>query len=77
MIKTIVIPKNNKLQVDIPDNYIGKEIEVLLFSKDELLTEKTMENNSMARFRGLISSEEADQLQEYVEKSRNEWDRII
>ena len=33
MIKTIVTPKNNNLYLPIPDSYIGKEIEVLVYAK--------------------------------------------
>lgn len=40
MIKIVLTPKNNILEVSIPDNYIGKEIEVLLYSIEELETEK-------------------------------------
>ena len=35
------------------------------------------QNPNAARFRGILTSEEADQLQEYVKKSREEWDRDI
>ena len=38
MIKTVVIPQNNLLHLAIPNNYIGKEIEILLYSKDEFET---------------------------------------
>ena len=83
MIKTIVIPQNNQLQLTIPNSYIGKEIEVLLYAKEELekeiekVEDKPVKINNAARFRGILTSEEADQLQEYVKKSREEWDRDI
>lgn len=35
MIRTIVKPNNNKLILAIPDNYIGKQIEVIAFMIDE------------------------------------------
>jgi hypothetical protein len=31
----------------------------------------------MSSFKGILSSDEADQLQEFVKKSREEWDRDI
>ena len=83
MIKTVVIPQNNQLQLTIPNSYIGKEIEVFLYAKDELVVEiekaedKPVKVNNMARFRGILTAEEANQLQEYVKKSREEWDRDI
>jgi putative transposon-encoded protein len=33
MIKKVVIPKNNTIKLSIPDNYIGKEIDVLVYAK--------------------------------------------
>lgn len=83
MIKTVVIPQNNQLQLTIPNSYIGKEIEIFLYAKEELIEEiekiedKPAKVNNMARFRGILTIEEADELQEYVKKSREQWDRDI
>lgn len=35
MLKTVLIPNNNQLVLDIPDNFIGKQIEVIAFAIDE------------------------------------------
>jgi hypothetical protein len=35
MIRTIVKTDNNTLILSIPDRYIGKELEVIAFAKDE------------------------------------------
>jgi hypothetical protein len=81
MIRTVVVPQNNQLFVAIPNSYIGKEVEVFLYAKEELTEEpvevKPLEKVSMARFRGMLSAEETDQLQDYVTKSRLEWERDI
>ncbi len=47
-----------------------------VYAKGEV-TEKVEvpEPKPWARFRGTLTSEEADELQEYVKKSREEWDR--
>lgn len=34
-IREIVIPENNKIELTIPDNFIGKKIEVLAFEVEE------------------------------------------
>jgi hypothetical protein len=34
-IREIVIPENNKIELTIPDNFIGKKIEVLAFELEE------------------------------------------
>ena len=60
MIETIVTPESKTLYVSILNNYIGKEIEVLLYAKDELVEGKTTKPNSAARFKGLVTNEEAN-----------------
>lgn len=84
MIKTIVIPQNNQLQLTIPNSYIGKEIEVLLYAKEELEKEiekvedkQPVKTNNAARFKGLLTSEEADEFHIYLKQARSEWDRDI
>jgi hypothetical protein len=77
MIKTIVTPKDNKLSLSIPDSYVGKEIEVLLYSKDELLEGKAKPKKSMADFSGVLSENDYRALKEHAEQARKEWDRGI
>jgi len=78
MIKTIVTPKNNKLQLSIPNNYIGKEIEVLLYAKDELVEEERAKpKKTMADFCGVLSENDYQSLKEHTEQARKEWNRPI
>lgn len=35
MIRTIITPDTQTISFDIPTNYIGKQIEVIAFAKDE------------------------------------------
>ena len=70
MIKTIVTPQNNKLSLSIPDSYVGKEIEVLLYAKDELVEEKAKPKKSMADFSGVLSESDYQSLKEHTEQAR-------
>ena len=36
MIRTYIIPQSNNIQITIPDNYIGKQLEVIIFSEEEI-----------------------------------------
>jgi hypothetical protein len=72
MIRTIVIPKNNSLYLSIPNNYIGKEIEVLLYAKEELEEEKIKPKQTMADFSGVLSENDYLSLKSHTEKSREE-----
>ena len=38
MVRTIVTPDKQSISFDIPNHYIGKQIEVIAFAKDEGIT---------------------------------------
>ena len=38
-IREIVVPKSNKIEVTVPDNFIGKRIEVIALEMEEPSTE--------------------------------------
>ena len=75
MIKTIVTPQNNSLYLEIPNNYIGREIEVLLYAKDELEEETIKPKKTMANFTGILSESEYQSLKSHTEQARTEWNR--
>jgi hypothetical protein len=77
MIRTVVTPKNTDIHLSIPENYIGKQIEILLYTTDEVKEEKNIKNNNVARFKGLLTNEEADKYNIYLKQARGEWDRDL
>jgi hypothetical protein len=77
MIRTIVTPQNNNLTVSIPNNYIGKEIEVLLYSKEELGEEIPKQKKKMSDFWGTLSDQTATEMLQEVEQGRKEWDERL
>ena len=77
MIKTSVIPKENNLNLLIPNNYIGKEIEILMFAKDEIEVTKAKNKKSFADFTGALSEQDYLALKSHSEQSRKEWNRDI
>ncbi len=77
MIRTILTPQNNSIHLSIPNNYVGKEIEVLLYSKEELAEEKPKEKKTMANFTGILSENDYQSLKSHTEQSRKEWNRDI
>jgi hypothetical protein len=38
MIRTVLIPQNDNFVFPIPSEYIGKELEIIVFPKDEILS---------------------------------------
>lgn len=77
MIKTIVIPQSNNLCVSVPNNYIGKEVEVFLYAKDELEEVKIKPKKSFASFTGVLSEIDYQSLKSHAEQARSERNRGI
>ena len=78
MIRTVVTPLNTDLHLSIPKDYIGREIEVLLYAKDELEENKKIKpKKTMANFTGILSENEYQALKSHTLQARKEWNRDI
>ena len=77
MLKELIIPQESTYTLTIPTNYIGKKIEVLLYSVDELLENKEPNKKKPSDFFGTLSLSEGEEFQKYVTNSRLEWERNI
>jgi hypothetical protein len=77
MIKTTAIPDNNSYLLPIPRQYIGKKIEILFYALEEVGEVKAEQKGNAARFKGLLTTEEADLFDEHLKEARKEWERDI
>ena len=78
MVRSVITPINQIIQFEIPENYVGKKIEVIVFEIGEGQKEKeAMPINTMAQFWGTMSKATADDLSEQIKISRSEWDKNI
>jgi hypothetical protein len=77
MLRTIIRPEGRQIRLDIPPEYIGKEIEITYLPLEELHNEKQTPSKTMKDFWGIISDDTAAKLHEHVIKSRGEWERNI
>lgn len=75
MIRTVIIPTNTNINLSIPQDYVGKPIEVTFLALEEL--EQKPAKKTMADFWGIMSDETAKVLHKQVEQSRNEWNNNI
>ena len=46
MLKTVITPRESTYSLHIPPYYIGKTLEVLLYSNDEFFENKSQSSNS-------------------------------
>ena len=68
-----------KLSVIIPISEFDALLAVIKQSIEALKTNTDTKNgkNDAARFKGLLTHEEADKFHNYLHQTRNEWDRDI
>jgi hypothetical protein len=74
MIRTTITPTETNVILPVPENYIGKKIEVLMFDVEEVATEKTASKIKPSQLRGFLSVETAEALLQNIQQSRQEWD---
>ena len=76
MIRTTIIPSNKNIMLVVPEEYVGKKIEVLMFDTEEVneASEVTGSPLKPSQLRGFLSKNTAEAMQQYIEQSRNEWD---
>ncbi len=78
MIKTTVIPDKNSFNLSIPDKYIGKEIEIILYALDEVSTSESSDEAVpiSSKYRGVFTKQEAKSFDDHTQQMRKEWDHI-
>jgi hypothetical protein len=78
MNKTIAIPQNNSYNLAIPNKYIGKKIEILFYSLDEVIEEKVVSpKKTMADLWGKLSEETGNELNKQVDEGRKGWEERL
>jgi len=76
MVQTSIHSSNNNvLVIPLPEQYRGKDLEVLIYSKDELIALQPKQAATMAGFVGTMTKENAQALRLHTEKARTEWHR--
>ncbi len=75
MIRSIVTPNSNDLHIALPVKYIGRKVEVLVFSYDEPVDTPTDNEDIMAQFWGVISERTTEEMHKHLAHSRAEWER--
>ncbi len=76
MIRTFVTPNksNFNFTLDLPQDYLGQELELIVFKKQEgLIIDKP--KSRMSDFIGIISENDYKDLKINIEESRKEWSR--
>jgi hypothetical protein len=77
MVKTSITPEKTDIHLSVPQNYVGRKLEVLLYPVDELTDEvaEALPKKKPSDFAGTLTIEEGEKFHKYLKQARNEWDR--
>ena len=70
MMKIKLIPTSNSIVLSVPDNYVGKELEVLIYAQDEIVDGKVKKTDNAAQYKGLFTKEEGERFHQYLKDSK-------
>ena len=75
MLHTKIIPQTTDIHIAIPQDYVGRKLELLLYAADEAIdiNAQTEDTPTMSAFRGILSKEKGNELLAYLQQSRDEW----
>jgi hypothetical protein len=79
MIRTLITPENQDVSIHIPETYIGRPVEILLYAVDELKEQDSAKKKKPSDFKGTLNltEEQYEDFQSHLRSIRNEWDRDI
>ena len=77
MIHKTLIPNQVIVELALPNHYVGKKVEFLIYVSDEIEILKSTKTSNASQFRGILNAEEAKSFNQYLTAARQEWDRNI
>jgi hypothetical protein len=79
MIRKTITPDKQTVSVELPESYIGKQIELLIYATDELQEHKTVGKKNIVNLRGGLKLTEAEyqDFQQFVNDIRHEGDKPV
>jgi hypothetical protein len=78
MIRTTITPTQTNVEITIPKDYVGKQIEIFLFSSDEISTaEQPLKENNNLRGKLKLTDDQYKDFNANVEEARHGWNSNI
>lgn len=79
MIRKRITPDKQTVSIEVPKDYVGKQIEVLVYAMDEFEEQKEVLKKNAPKLRGALklSDSQYNDFQQFVNIIRNEWDKAI
>lgn len=73
MIRTILKTDKNTLTLTLPDDLVGKLVEIIAFEIKDTETENILSIPKPSQLRGFLSKKSAESMQEQIKQNRKEW----
>jgi hypothetical protein len=77
MVHTTLIPSREVVELALPNHYVGKKVEFLIYISDEIERLKSTKPTNASQFKGILNTEEAKSFNQYLTTARQEWDRSV
>lgn len=82
MVRTIVTPEQQNISILVPQDYVGKKIEVLLYALEEIDEKEQpitaiLPKKKPSDFAGIFTKEEGEKFDKHIQQMRGEWERDI
>ncbi len=77
MIKRVVIPNNTDIHIMVPQAYVGKKVELILFTLDETDEEQNIlpTKPKASSLRRSVPSMTNEQIDQKLNEIRSEWEK--
>ena len=75
MIHTTLTPSQAVVELTLPNHYVGKKVEFLIYISDEIESLKPVNQTNASQFKGILNNDEAKSFNQYLTQARQEWDR--
>ena len=78
MIRAILKSNKNDLTITLPDNLVGKLIEVIAFElkEENNITDLKQQKPKPSQLRGFLSKKSSESMHDHINQSRSEWDTL-
>lgn len=78
MIRITATPTDSNIVLSVPEKYIGKKVQVLMFDVEEVTLEYTLKSPKLklSQLRGFLSADTAEAIQQHLQQSGKEWDSL-
>jgi hypothetical protein len=80
MIRTFITPtkSNFNLTLEFPDDYLGQELEIIVFKKQEglVIEKETTQKKLSEKYRDVFTKEDAKSFNDHSQQMRKEWNNI-